>query len=86
MRIGIPKEIHKGERRVATTPEAASHLRKLGFEIILESGAGLAAKFIDEAYREEGVTVLPDARTVYREADIILKVRAPEFDPAHSLH
>jgi len=86
MRIGIPKEIHKGERRVATTPEAANHLKKLGFEVMIESGAGLAAKFIDEAYREQGVTVVPDARTVYRESDIILKIRAPEFDPEQSLH
>ena len=86
MRIGIPKEIHQGERRVATTPEVANHLNKLGFELMLESGAGLAAKFVDEAYREEGVTVVPDARTVYREADIILKIRAPEFDPDQGLH
>jgi len=86
MRIGIPKEIHRGERRVATTPEAAHHLNKLGFELMLESGAGLAANFIDEAYREEGVTVVPDAQTVYRESDIILKVRAPEFDSEQSLH
>lgn len=86
MRIGIPREIHEGEKRVATTPEAASQLKKLGFEIMLEAGAGLAAKFPDEAYREAGVTVVPDAQTVYRESDIILKVRPPEFHQDADLH
>ena len=86
MRIGIPKEIHKGERRVATTPEAAGQLQKLGFEIMVESGAGHPANFTDEAYREAGVAVAPDAQTVYRESDIILKVRAPEFDQEQGIH
>ncbi len=86
MRIGIPREIHPGEKRVATTPEAASQLQKLGFEILIESGAGFAAKFTDEAYRDAGVAVAPDAQTVYRESDIILKVRAPEYDQEHGFH
>lgn len=86
MRIGIPKEIHSGERRVATTPEVASHLQKLGFETLLETGAGLAANYPDEAFRKAGVTVLPDALEVYRNADIILKVRAPEYDQEHARH
>ncbi len=43
MRIGVPKEIHEGEKRVATTPEVANLLQKLGFEVIIEAGAGAAA-------------------------------------------
>jgi len=50
MQIGIPKEIHEGERRVATTPEVAEHLRKLGFSVAIQKGAGTAASFPDEAY------------------------------------
>jgi NAD(P) transhydrogenase subunit alpha len=76
MRIGVPKEIHKGERRIATTPEAAELIKKLGFEVAIESGAGLGADFTDEAFG--GVTIVKDAKTLYDHSDIILKVRPPE--------
>jgi NAD(P) transhydrogenase subunit alpha len=78
MRIGVPKELHKGERRVATSPEVARLIRDLGFEVAIEAGAGSEAKFTDDAYRDAGVAVVADARTLYDESDIILKVRAPE--------
>ncbi len=82
MKIGIPKEVHAEEKRVATTPDVAEHLiKKLGFEVAVESGAGAAAKFTDEAYTEAGVTVVQDARTIWNDSDIILKVRAPEYHP-----
>lgn len=81
MKIGVPKEIHDGEKRVATTPEAAAKIIQLGFEVIVESGAGLAANINDEAYREAGVTVVPNAKAVWQDADIIMKVRAPERHP-----
>ena len=77
MKIGVPKEIHPGEKRVATTPEAAEKLIKMGFEVALESGAGLAADLTDEAYQEAGVKILPNAEAVWQQSDIILKVRAP---------
>jgi H+-translocating NAD(P) transhydrogenase subunit alpha len=81
MRIGVPKEIHIGEKRVATTPEAAALLIKLGFEITIESAAGSAAKFTDDAYLEVGVEVEKDIQKLYRESDIILKIRPPENHP-----
>lgn len=82
MKIGIPKEIHDGERRVATTPEVAGQLiKKLGFEVAIQSGAGAAANFADSAYAEAGVTVVKDAKGIWDDSDIILKVRAPEFNP-----
>jgi NAD(P) transhydrogenase subunit alpha len=82
MKIGIPKEVHAGERRVATTPEVASHLiNKLGFEVAIQSGAGVEANFSDAAYAEAGVTVVQDAKALWDDSDIILKVRAPEFNP-----
>jgi len=77
MRIGVPKEVTPGERRVATTPEAVGHLVKLGFTVAVETGAGAQASFSDDAYRAAGAEVLPDAGAVWSTADIVLKVRPP---------
>ncbi|MDD2740488.1 MAG: Re/Si-specific NAD(P)(+) transhydrogenase subunit alpha, partial [Methylomonas lenta] len=85
MKIGVPKEIHEGEKRVATTPDAANMLIKLGFEVCIESGAGLLANISDEAYREVGVKIIPTAKAVWQKSDIILKVRAPERHPELSI-
>ena len=81
MKIGVPKEVHAGEKRVATTPEAARQLQKLGFSVAIEAGAGAAAKFTDQAYREAGVEIVPDARTLWSSSDIVLKVRSPQRHP-----
>jgi len=81
MILGIPKEIHDGEKRVATTPEVAEQLRKLGFAVYIETGAGVAAHFSDESYREAGVTVVENAKELWQTADVILKVRPPERHP-----
>jgi len=81
MRIGVPKEIHEGDRRVATTPEVAGQLQKLGFTVAIEAGAGERAAFTDDAYRAAGVTVETDTRALWSSSDIILKVRAPERHP-----
>jgi H+-translocating NAD(P) transhydrogenase subunit alpha len=78
MKIGIPKEIHQGEMRVATTPEAAAQIMKLGFSVSVESGAGLGANIPDEAYKEAGVEIVADTRALWKQSDIIMKVRAPE--------
>ena len=80
MKIGIPKEIHEGEKRVATTPEVAERLQKLGYTVCLESGAGDLANFSDDAYREAGVEIVSDTKAVWS-TDIVIKVRAPEVHP-----
>ncbi len=80
MQIGIPNEIYEGECRVATTPEVAEHLQKLGFTVAIESGAGEAASFPDAGYRAAGVQVLEDAVELWSSSDIIFKVRAPQGD------
>ena len=80
MKIGVPKEIHEGEKRVATTPEVIGHLRKLGFEVIVETGAGSLANFSDALYTEAGATIANDAKSVWNDSDIILKVRGPELN------
>ena len=81
MRIGIPKEIREGEKRVATTPEVAEIIRKLGYEVAIESKAGLAANFSDEAYKEAGVEIIETAKELWDKSDIVLKVRPPETHP-----
>ena len=81
MKIGVPREVHPNEKRVATTPEVAEQLQKLGFTVVIESGAGSAANFSDDAYREAGVEVIADTRALWSAADIIIKVRAPERHP-----
>ncbi|MFK7888887.1 MAG: Re/Si-specific NAD(P)(+) transhydrogenase subunit alpha [Gammaproteobacteria bacterium] len=78
MKIGVPLERYDGEKRVATTPEVATQLQKLGYEVCVQSGAGAQAKFTDAAYEDVGVTVLPDAASVFEQCDIILKVRGPD--------
>ncbi len=77
-KIGVPKEIYPNECRVAATPNTVKKLQKLGFEVFIQAGAGAAANFTDRAYQEADCTIVPDAQTLWSEADIILKVRAPE--------
>jgi H+-translocating NAD(P) transhydrogenase subunit alpha len=83
--IGVPKEIYPLEKRVATVPEAITKLAKLGFSVIVQSGAGDAASIGDDAYAAAGAKVVPDAASVWSGADIILKVRAPSVDEANLL-
>ncbi len=80
MKIGVPKEIHDGEKRVATTPEVIGHLKKLGFEVIVEAGAGSLANFSDAAYTEAGAIIANEVKSVWNDSDIILKVRGPELN------
>ncbi|GAB6067267.1 Re/Si-specific NAD(P)(+) transhydrogenase subunit alpha [Methylothermus subterraneus] len=81
MKIGVPKEVHPGERRVAVTPQVAEQLQKLGFAVAIEAGAGAEANFPDDAYREVGVEIVEDARRLWAESDVVLKVRPPETHP-----
>jgi NAD(P) transhydrogenase subunit alpha len=81
MQIGVPREVHEGERRVATTPEVATQLQALGYTVAVETGAGLGANFDDEAYRQAGATIVPSPRDLWTSSDIILKVRGPEHHP-----
>jgi NAD(P) transhydrogenase subunit alpha len=78
--IGVPKETFAGEKRVATVPEVVEKLVKLGFSVAVESGAGEAANCSDEAYAAAGAQVLPDARTLWAQSDIVFKVRPPSAD------
>ncbi|MBL6609810.1 MAG: Re/Si-specific NAD(P)(+) transhydrogenase subunit alpha [Rhodobacteraceae bacterium] len=85
MKIGTPKEVSAGEARVAMTPDSALQLQKLGYECVVESGAGVAAGFADALYREAGVEVVKTAAALWKAADIITKVRPPNATEAKRL-
>ena len=80
MQLGVPKELVPGERRVALIPETVGRLGD-GVDVIIETGAGDAAGFSDEAYREAGATI-GDPWT----ADVVAKVAAPSAEEAGRLH
>jgi len=80
MTIGVPRETFAGEKRVATVPEVVEKLIKLGFEVLVESGAGAGANFPDEAYEAAGARIAADAAALYGSAGMIFKVRAPTED------
>ncbi|ABD56199.1 Re/Si-specific NAD(P)(+) transhydrogenase subunit alpha [Jannaschia sp. CCS1] len=77
MKIGTPKEIEAGEARVAMTPDSATQLQKLGYECVIEAGAGAQAGFSDAAYKEAGVEVVKTGAALWKAADIVAKVRPP---------
>jgi NAD(P) transhydrogenase subunit alpha len=82
MNIAALKETRPGERRVALTPESCKKLVEAGYAPVVESGAGAAAYFTDDAYREVGCAVEPDAAALTATADVLLKVNPPAVDPA----
>ena len=85
MKISIPKESYSGEKRVALTPETATHIIKLGHTLEIESGAGAAAEFSDADYKEAGVKIIKDSKKLWSNADLIMKVRAANKDEAKLL-
>ena len=77
MKIGALKENFEGEARVAVTPSSAAHLKKLGHEVHVESGAGVRAGFSDAAYEAAGVVVDANAGALIGASDVVIKVRPP---------
>ena len=84
MKIGIPKEIKPKEGRVALIPEAAAQLVTQGHEVYIQSQAGILSGYNDEEYIKSGLTVLPDAESLYKASEIIVKVKEP-VEPELSL-
>ncbi|MEO6656164.1 MAG: Re/Si-specific NAD(P)(+) transhydrogenase subunit alpha [Pyrinomonadaceae bacterium] len=84
--IGIPKEIHPGEKRVAATPQTIIRLRKLGFEVQVESHAGHGINCIDGEYREAGAAIIDTAKELWATSDVVLKVRPPEQNIELGVH
>ncbi|MBI1330851.1 MAG: Re/Si-specific NAD(P)(+) transhydrogenase subunit alpha [Alphaproteobacteria bacterium] len=78
MKLAILKERRAGETRVAATPETVKKLKGLGLEIVVESGAGAAARFADADYSGAGAAIATDFAGTLADADIVLKVRGPD--------
>jgi len=77
MRIGVPKEIKTNENRIALVPAGAESLVAAGHSVQVERGAGEGSGFSDAMYTDVGATIAPDAATVWRDADMIMKVKEP---------
>ncbi len=78
--IGVPRETYPEEKRVATVPDVVEKLIKLGFSVVVESGAGAEANFDDDSYRAAGAQIVDGAAALWQTADIVFKVRAPNAD------
>jgi len=81
MRIGVPRELYAGEKRVATTPDVATQLIKMGFDVAVESNAGAKANYSDASYEAVGCSI-SNVDQIWNDSDIILKVRGPENEEA----
>lgn len=84
MRIGIPKEIKNNENRVGMTPAGVSELKRHGHQVFVQKTAGMGSGFSDEDYVKAGAEILPAIEDVYREADMIVKVKEP-IEPEYPL-
>lgn len=84
--FGVPKEIMCGERRVSAIPDTVKKLVNSGAEVLVEKGAGLGAYFSDQDYEGAGAELISDAEEVYANADLILKVKEPLFNPEKNKH
>ena len=82
MKVGVPKESLPGEKRVAVVPNVVPMLSRLGLDVVVESGAGDAAGYLDAEFRSAQAQILNTTAEVYSASDIILKVRASEASEA----
>jgi len=77
MKIGVPKEIKTNENRIALVPAGAEALVGAGHSVLVETGAGLGSGFPDDAYTAVGAKIAPDAASVWRDSEMIMKVKEP---------
>lgn len=85
MKLAVLKESEEGENRVAVIPDSIKRLNKNGFEVLIESGAGLAAGHSDQDYQAKGATIVATAQELMAQADCVVKVRPPTLDEATQL-
>lgn len=77
MKIGVPKEIKNHEYRVGLTPSSVKELIHQGHDVLIETLAGTGIGFSDEDYRVAGATIAPDAQSVFKQVDMVVKVKEP---------
>jgi alanine dehydrogenase len=91
MKVGVPSEVKVDEYRVALTPAGVRELADAGHEVVVQSGAGEGSAIADERYVEQGARIVPDAESVFGEAELIVKVKEPQteevalLEPRHTL-
>ena len=85
MKLAVPTETRRGERRVGLVPDEVKKLVGTGWEVCIEAGAGVAAEFPDEAFKEAGATVAPDAASTLSGAGLVVRVNPPSADEAKGL-
>ena len=73
MRVGVPREVRSGERRVAISPETVKKLKKLGFDVAIERGAGTAAMLPDSEYESAGAELVDDAQAAWS-SDVVVRI------------
>ena len=86
MIIGVPKEIMHGEARVSSTPETVKKMVQDGFTVLVEKGAGLGSFYLDKEYLDSGATLVDDPCEIYDKAQVILKVKEPQFNEQKQKH
>ncbi|MDP9269813.1 MAG: NAD(P)(+) transhydrogenase (Re/Si-specific) subunit alpha, partial [Chloroflexota bacterium] len=85
MKIAVPRETAEGETRVALTPQSIGQIIADGNQVLVQAGAGEASFISDEAYGEAGASIVPDASTLYRDADMTVRVGRPSEDEIKQL-
>jgi NAD(P) transhydrogenase subunit alpha len=85
MKLAVLKETAPGEKRVAIIPDSLKRLTKKGFEVIVQSEAGMTAGFLDSDYEKLGATIEPSADKIFADADAIVKVQPPTLEEAAKL-
>src|SRR3954471_13932161 len=77
MKVGVPKEIKTNENRIALVPAGAEALVAAGHSVLIEKDGGMGSGFPDDLYTAVGAKIAPDAATVWKESDMIMKVKEP---------
>ncbi len=78
MTVGVPKEVKDHEARVGLVPSGAAALREAGHRVLVETQAGAGSSITDKEYADAGAEILPSAAEVWREADLVVKVKEPQ--------
>jgi len=84
--VGVPMEIMSREKRVSATPETTMKLMNEGAKVLVEKGAGMEAFYDDGKYIEAGAEILSDAKDIFKNSDVILKVKEPGFNKKEGKH
>ena len=85
MKIAIPKETRDGETRVAASAQVIQKLVGLGYDVVVEKGAGAGASVSDDAFKDTGASIAASAATAVKSADIVMMVNPPKTSGAGAL-